>query len=166
MDRQLDIQVYKAINGYHIGKVSEDRFDDYMSVYHFSSDITTMPILLGKLVNRYNLDFASYSLGPNRFRVSLSYGNNVITSFADTLPFALSKATYKYFSGREWSEVGEDKSKNLYNMLKELEWVEEWNDYCDGFIAVCSYCKMAANIGHESECELNKVLREYEERCK
>ena len=43
-------------------------------------------------------------------------------------------------------------------VLKEVEWLEIWDDYVDGPLYDCPVCRNLAGKGHSEDCTLGKII--------
>jgi len=56
----------------------------------------------------------------------------------------------------EW--VRADIAEEMVKLLKEIEWLEEWDEYIDGPIYGCPVCENLNTKGHHESCELGKLI--------
>ena len=61
----------------------------------------------------------------------------------------------------EW--VKADIAEEMVKLLKEIEWLEEWDEYIDGPIYSCPVCENLNAKGHHESCKLGELLAKVEE---
>ena len=49
-------------------------------------------------------------------------------------------------------------NREMVEVLKEIEWLEIWDDYVDGPLYNCPVCGNLAGNGHNEDCTLGKIL--------
>ena len=106
MSRELDLQIYLALNGYPLKEIPEERYRDYMREPHYSTNADNMLELIKVMTNKGYLFECNFidDWQAIFWKRETDYSEEGHSESGATLPEAVSKAVILTLTGKEWSD--------------------------------------------------------------
>ena len=103
MSRKLDLQLYLALNGYELKEIPEERYEDYMSEPHYSTDAEAMLELDREMHEKGYAGTISTYGGTNLACYAKRWETKELVH-GETEPLARALAAYKALTGKEYQD--------------------------------------------------------------